>query len=164
MMRYHNITKDDMLNGDGLRVVLWVAGCSHGCRECQNPITWDPNGGLPFTDSERAEIFAELDKDYISGITFSGGDPLHPSNIAEVTALAREIREKYPDKTIWLYTGYEWEEICHLSFLSNIDVIVDGKFKIEEKDNNLHWKGSANQRVIDVKASLRAGEVRLYQE
>ena len=107
MMRYHNITKDDMLNGDGLRVVLWVAGCSHGCRECQNPITWDPNGGLPFTDSERAEIFAELDKDYISGITFSGGDPLHPSNIAEVTALAREIREKYPDKTIWLYTGYE---------------------------------------------------------
>ena len=90
-MRYHNITKDDMLNGDGLRVVLWVAGCSHGCRECQNPITWDPNGGLPFTDSERAEIFAELDKDYISGITFSGGDPLHPSNIAEVTALAREI-------------------------------------------------------------------------
>ena len=104
MMRYHNITKDDMLNGDGLRVVLWVAGCSHGCRECQNPITWDPNGGLPFTDSERAEIFAELDKDYISGITFSGGDPLHPSNIAEVTALAREIREKYPDKTIWLYT------------------------------------------------------------
>ena len=97
MMRYHNITKDDMLNGDGLRVVLWVAGCSHGCRECQNPITWDPNGGLPFTDSERAEIFAELDKDYISGITFSGGDPLHPSNIAEVTALAREIREKYPD-------------------------------------------------------------------
>ena len=164
MMRYHNITKDDMLNGDGLRVVLWVAGCSHGCRECQNPITWDPNGGLPFTDIERAEIFAELDKDYISGITFSGGDPLHPSNIAEVTALAREIREKYPDKTIWLYTGYEWEEICHLSFLSNIDVIVDGKFKIEEKDNNLHWKGSANQRVIDVKASLRAGEVRLYQE
>ena len=164
MMRYHNITKDDMLNGDGLRVVLWVAGCSHGCRECQNPITWDPNGGLPFTDSERAEIFAELDKDYISGITFSGGVPLHPSNLAEVTALAREIREKYPDKTIWLYTGYEWEEICHLSFLSNIDVIVDGKFKIEEKDNNLHWKGSANQRVIDVKASLRAGEVRLYQE
>ena len=105
MMRYHNITKDDMLNGDGLRVVLWVAGCSHGCRECQNPITWDPNGGLPFTDSERAEIFAELDKDYISGITFSGGDPLHPSNIAEVTALAREIREKYPYTKVLIVTS-----------------------------------------------------------
>ena len=97
-------------------------------------------------------------------MTYSGGDPFHLENREEIGALAKEIREKFPDKTIWLYTGYEWEEICHLSFLSNIDVIVDGKFKIEEKDNNLHWKGSANQRVIDVKASLRAGEVRLYQE
>jgi anaerobic ribonucleoside-triphosphate reductase activating protein len=82
-----------MLNGDGLRVVLWVAGCNHCCRECQNPITWDPNGGLPFTEKEEAEIFAELDKDYISGITFSGGDPLHPSNISAVTVLARKIRK-----------------------------------------------------------------------
>ena len=72
-MRYHNITKDDMLNGDGLRVVLWVAGCNHCCPECQNPVTWDPNGGLPFGEAERKEIFAELDKDYVSGITFSGG-------------------------------------------------------------------------------------------
>ena len=90
-MRYHNITKDDMLNGDGLRVVLWVAGCNHCCRECQNPITWDPNGGLPFTEAEEAEIFTELDKDYIGGITFSGGDPLHPSNISTVTALAKKF-------------------------------------------------------------------------
>lgn len=88
-MRYHNITKDDMLNGDGLRVVLWVAGCNHCCPECQNPVTWDPNGGLPFGEAERKEIFAELDKDYVSGITFSGGDPLHPANITEVTALRR---------------------------------------------------------------------------
>ena len=95
-----------MLNGDGLRVVLWVAGCNHCCRECQNPITWDPNGGLPFTEAEEAEIFTELDKDYIGGITFSGGDPLHPSNISTVTAFAKKIREKYPNKTIWLYTGY----------------------------------------------------------
>ena len=94
-----------MLNGDGLRVVLWVAGCNHCCRECQNPITWDPNGGLPFTEAEEAEIFTELDKDYIGGITFSGGDPLHPSNISTVTAFAKKIREKYPNKTIWLYTG-----------------------------------------------------------
>ena len=89
-----------MLNGDGLRVVLWVAGCNHCCRECQNPITWDPNGGLPFTEAEEAEIFTELDKDYIGGITFSGGDPLHPSNISTVTAFAKKIREKYPNKTI----------------------------------------------------------------
>lgn len=79
-MRYHNITKDDMLNGDGLRVVLWVAGCGHHCKGCQNPITWDPNGGIPFDDAAKAEIFEQLDKDYISGITFSGGDPLHEAN------------------------------------------------------------------------------------
>ena len=88
-MRYHNITKDDMLNGDGLRVVLWVAGCSHCCRECQNPITWDPNGGIPFDEAAKKEIFDELEKDYISGITFSGGDPMHLSNEADVTALAK---------------------------------------------------------------------------
>ena len=109
-MRYHNITKDDMLNGDGLRVVLWVAGCNHCCPECQNPVTWDPNGGLPFGEAERKEIFAELDKDYVSGITFSGGDPLHPANITEVTAFAKEIRKRYPGKTIWLYTGFLWVE------------------------------------------------------
>ncbi len=93
-----------MLNGDGLRVVLWVAGCNHCCRECQNPITWDPNGGLPFTEKEENEIFSELEKSYVSGITFSGGDPLHPANISAVTRLAKKIRAKYPTKTIWLYT------------------------------------------------------------
>lgn len=147
-----------------LRVVLWVAGCSHGCRECQNPITWDPNGGLPFTDSERAEIFAELDKDYVSGITFSGGDPLHPSNIAEVTALAREIREKYPDKTIWLYTGSLWEEIQQYEIIHYLDVCVDGEFQVDKKEVRLKWKGSSNQRVIDVQASLRENRVVLYTE
>ena len=99
-MRYHNITKDDMLNGDGLRVVLWVSGCDHCCKECQNPITWDLNGGLLFDDAAKQEIFAQLDKSYISGITFSGGDPLHPANRLDVKNLMEEIHEKYPDKTI----------------------------------------------------------------
>ena len=93
-MRYHNITKDDMLNGDGLRVVLWVAGCDHCCKECHNPVTWDPNGGLFFDEKAKAEIFEELEKDYISGITFSGGDPLHSANAYEVMMLAKEIKEK----------------------------------------------------------------------
>lgn len=97
-MRYHNITKDDMLNGDGLRVVLWVAGCGHHCKGCQNPITWDPNGGIPFDDAAKAEIFEQLDKDYISGITFSGGDPLYEANRADVTALAKEIKERISEK------------------------------------------------------------------
>ena len=161
-MRYHNITKDDMLNGDGLRVVLWVAGCSHCCKECQNPVTWDPNGGLPFTEKEENEIFTELKKDYISGITFSGGDPLHPSNISAVTRLAKKIREKYPDKTIWLYTGSVWEEISHEEIIRYLDVCVDGEFVVEQKDISLKWKGSSNQRVIDVPATLREGRIILH--
>lgn len=161
-MRYHNITKDDMLNGDGLRVVLWVAGCTHCCKECQNPITWDCNGGLPFTDAERKEIFEELDKDYVSGITFSGGDPLHPANITEVTALAKEIRGRYPEKTIWLYTGALWEEIRNEEIVKYLDVCVDGEFVVEQKDPLLKWKGSSNQRVINVPATLQKGSVVLY--
>lgn len=153
-MRYHNITKDDMLNGDGLRVVLWVAGCEHCCRECHNPVTWDPNGGLLFDDAARQEIFEQLEKSYISGVTFSGGDPLHPANRADVRELISEIRSKYPDKTIWLYTGDIWENVAGYPMMKNIDVLVDGEFHIGERDPKLLWKGSRNQRVIDVKKSL----------
>jgi len=163
-MRYHNITKDDMLNGDGLRVVLWVAGCDHCCKDCQNPVTWDPEGGLAFDEAAKREIFEQLDKSYISGITFSGGDPLHPANIAGVRELMAEIRGKYPDKTIWLYTGSLWEEVCGLSFMKYVDVLVDGEFIAEQKDNTLRWKGSKNQRVIDVQPSLKekGAEPRLH--
>lgn len=154
-MRYHNITKDDMLNGDGLRVVLWVAGCSHCCKECHNPVTWDPDGGLPFDENAKAEIFEQLDKPYISGITFSGGDPLHAANRLEVRNLAAEIKEKYPHKTIWLYTGDSWENIHHYAIMQYVDVLVDGEFKIDLKNAGLLWKGSANQRVIDVQKTLK---------
>ena len=156
-MRYHNITKDDMLNGDGLRVVLWVAGCSHGCPECQNPVTWDPNGGLPFTEKEKHELFDELEKPYIAGITFSGGDPLHEANEVEITALAKEIRDRFPHKTIWLYTGYEWSALAGHEILNYIDVLVDGRYEKELRDTQLHWRGSTNQHVINVKESLRQG-------
>lgn len=161
-MRYHNITKDDMLNGDGLRVVLWVAGCAHGCPGCHNPITWDPEGGIPFDEGARQEIFTELDKDYVSGITFSGGDPLHPANVQEVTALAAQIRERYPDKTIWLYTGSTWQEAKDLEVMRYVDVLVDGEFEEDKKDNTLHWKGSSNQCVIDIPKTLKTGEVVLH--
>jgi anaerobic ribonucleoside-triphosphate reductase activating protein len=161
-MRYHNITKDDMLNGDGLRVVLWVAGCTHHCKECQNPITWDINGGLEFDEAAKKEIFDELDKSYVSGITFSGGDPLHPQNRQPVFELAKEIKEKYPRKTVWLYSGFEWEEIKDLPIIPYLDVMVDGRFKLELLDTQLHWKGSSNQRVIDVPATLKSGEVVIH--
>ncbi len=157
-MRYHNITKDDMLNGDGLRVVLWVAGCSHCCKECHNPVTWDPHGGVPFDDNARQEIFDQLDKPYISGITFSGGDPFHSANRPEVRSFMAEIREKYPDKTIWLYTGDVWENVRNDAAMQYIDVLVDGEFVVEEKDTTLRWKGSRNQRVIDVQESLKQEE------
>lgn len=153
-MRYHNITKDDMLNGDGLRVVLWVAGCDHCCRNCHNPITWDPDGGLPFDQAARDEIFEQLDRDYISGITFSGGDPLHPANRLEVRELMAQIKEKYPRKTIWLYTGDVWENIFQYPLMKYVDVLVDGEFMTDLADTKLLWKGSSNQRVIDVPRSL----------
>ena len=117
-MRYHNITTDDMLNGDGLRTVLWVAGCTHCCKDCQNPITWDVNGGVPFTDETKEELFSKLNHDYISGITFSGGDPLHPQNREMVTQLAKELNEKFPDKTIWCYTGFLWEDLQNEEILN----------------------------------------------
>lgn len=153
-----------MLNGDGLRVVLWVAGCSHGCRGCHNPVTWDPNGGLEFDQEAKEEIFTELEKDYISGITFSGGDPLFFSNRPDVLKLIREIKERFPEKTVWLYTGFEWEAISELEVMKYLDVLVDGRFLLEKKDTKLHWKGSANQRVIDVPATRENGQVVLHCE
>ncbi len=163
-MRYHNITKDDMLNGDGLRVVLWVAGCSHCCKDCHNPITWDPNGGLEFDETAKQEIFAELQKSYIHGITFSGGDPLHINNAYDVAELAKEIREKFPNKSIWLYTGGLWEDVKDMRVIPYLDVLVDGEFEVEKQDVNMHWAGSTNQRVIDVKKTLEEGNVVLHED
>lgn len=163
-MKYHNITHDDMLNGEGLRVVLWVSGCNHHCEGCQNPVTWDINNGLEFDTAAKEEIFNDLGKSYVSGITLSGGDPLHPDNRLEITELAKEIKQKYPDKNIWLYSGYTWEQISNLEIINYIDVMVDGKFEKDLKDNQLHWKGSANQRVIDVPKTIKSGDVTLFKD
>ena len=161
-MRYHNITKDDMLNGDGLRVVLWVAGCNHNCKGCHNPVTWDIRGGIPFDQAAKEELFEELKKPYVSGVTLSGGDPLHPDNRRDIGELIDEISEKFPSKTIWLYTGYDWEAIRDLPLIRKVDVVVDGEFVETLKDANLHWKGSSNQRVIAVQPSLLTGEAVLH--
>ncbi|MBQ2275352.1 MAG: anaerobic ribonucleoside-triphosphate reductase activating protein [Lachnospiraceae bacterium] len=163
-MRYHNITKDDMLNGDGLRVVLWVSGCTHQCYKCHNAITWDINSGLIFDENAKEELFSILEKDYIDGITFSGGDPLHPLNRNEIEQLIYEVKSKFPNKTIWLYTGFTWEEIRHLDFIPYIDVLVDGKFELNKHDPKLQWRGSSNQRVIDVKETLRQDHIITMKE
>ena len=167
-MQYHNITKDDMLNGDGLRVVLWVAGCGHACPGCHNPITWDENGGLPFDEAAKEEIFTELAKDYVSGVTFSGGDPLYPANREQVGALAREVHARFPEKTIWCFSGYDFEKdiLGRMMQESEVtrelvplfDVLVDGKFVEDLKNLSLKFRGSENQRILDVPRSLAAGK------
>ncbi len=154
-MRYHNITKDDMLNGDGLRVVLWVSGCNHYCKDCHNPITWDVQSGVVFDEQAKEEIFTELRKSYVSGVTLSGGDPLHPENRQDIGNLIEEISQKFPTKTIWLYTGFQWDEIKDLPFIKFVDVVVDGEFLVEKKDVKAHWKGSTNQNVILVQKTLQ---------
>lgn len=153
-----------MLNGRGLRVVLWVAGCGHACPGCHNPITWDAQAGLIFDQTARDELFNELKKDYISGVTFSGGDPLFPENRAEIESLSAEIRRAFPQKNIWLYTGYLWEEIETLPLMQNIDVVVDGRFIQAQADSQLHWRGSANQRLIDVQQTFSQHELILLDE
>ena len=173
-----------MNNGDGLRVVLWLSGCSHHCYNCQNPQTWNPDSGIQFDESAKQEIFTELSKDYISGITFSGGDPLYKNNLNEVLKLVKQIRISFPKKTIWLYTGFRWSQIIakihppiftdekfehdrniHMKrqkIISNIDVLVDGEYIDEQKDLTLKWRGSSNQRVIDVQKSLTQNKIVLY--
>lgn len=182
-INYHNITHDDMLNGDGLRVVLWVAGCTHHCKGCHNPITWDPQNGIPLTEWEEAEFWEWLDKPWIQGATFSGGDPLHPRNRDYIGKMMKRIRKSRPEKDIWCYTGYElFSEDGEFKFqdaegnqfgyeyLKYIDVLVDGRFdcKVRELDiaaqKKVLWRGSSNQRIIDVQRSLKEGFIVLKEE
>ena len=162
-MRYHNITKTDLLNGAGIRVVLWVAGCNHYCEGCHNKQTWDPTDGLLFDEEAVQELFAALDKDYIKGITFSGGDPLFPANRETIMSLIARIKRKYQDtKDIWLYTGYKYEEVA--DYVNDVDVLVDGPFIRALADKQYHWAGSTNQRVIDVKQTKKQGRIVLYAD
>lgn len=166
-MNYHDIKKCDMLNGDGIRVSLWVSGCNHNCNQCQNPQTWNINSGIPFDKDAEKELFEALEKNYISGITFTGGDPLHENNLECVLNLVNKIRLLLPDKTIWVYTGYTWEQCLKHPVRKEIvykcDIIVDGRYINELRNITLSWRGSSNQRVIDVKQSLRENKVILYE-
>lgn len=163
-MNFHNITHDDMLNGSGLRVVLWVSGCNHKCEGCQNPQTWDCKSGIPFDAEAKEELFEELGKDYISGVTFSGGDPLHRNNLQKVVELVEEIKTIFKDKTVWIYTGYKWEDVKYMTQLwKNVDVLVDGEFEKDKLDINYHWGGSTNQRVIDVQQTLANQHIILHE-
>lgn len=171
-MRYHNITKADMLNGEGLRVVLWVSGCNHECPGCQNALTWNPEDGLEFDENAIKEIYQELDQDWCTGITLSGGDPLFPGNRRTIRNLVTAIHEKYPNKTIWCYTGYLYETLLKQSekdenlkdILNHIDVLLDGPFVMRLADIKTHYVGSKNQRVIDMKKTNELGKIVLYED
>ena len=179
-MNYHNITYPDMNNGDGLRVVLWLSGCSHHCYNCQNPQTWDANSGIPFDESAKKELFRELDKDYISGLTLTGGDPLFESNLDGVLNLVNEFRLLFPNKSIWLYSGYTWNQVMYpvitddfnpsrdellhkrKEIVKQCTVMVDGRYIDSQRNPSKKWAGSDNQRVISTQESIKQGKVVLY--
>lgn len=158
-MNYHNITHCDMLNGSGIRVTLWVAGCEHRCKNCQNPFTWDVHGGIPFDKDAYYEICTDLKQDYCAGLTLSGGDPMHTDNREVILQLCRNIKIQFPTKTIWMYTGYTFEEIKNSPILQYIDVLVDGEYMEELRDVEAQWVGSTNQRVILVQETLKQNRI-----
>ena len=174
-MHYGELKKCDIANGIGVRVTLFVSGCTNHCPDCFQPQTWDFDYGKAFTDETKAEIFAELDKSYVNGLTVLGGEPFEPRNQRELLPLLGEVRERYPDKTIWCFTGFRLEDEllregsyprCEVTdgMLACIDVLVDGRFVKELKDISLQFRGSRNQRVIDMNRTRETGTVTLWDK
>ena len=163
-MRYAKIRKMDISNGPGVRVSIFMQGCSFHCKNCFNPETWDFNGGLAFDDSVIDQVLNLCKEDYIAGLSILGGEPMHPNNIEATTQLVKTFKKKYPKKNIWIWSGFLFDQLKDKEVLKNIDVLVDGQFVDEKKDPTLKWRGSSNQRVIDVPKSLKKGKVVLFCE
>ena len=171
-MNYAEIKKTDIANGEGVRVSLFVSGCRRHCKNCFNKVTWDFSYGKPFTQDVQNELLEALAPDYIAGLTVLGGDPMEPENQRALLPFVRRVREELPQKTIWCYTGYTYHDgaieeeqaNCEVTrqFISLLDVLVDGRFVEELKDIRLVFRGSSNQRVIDIKRSIESGSVVLY--
>ena len=172
-MNYGEIKKCDIANGEGVRVSLFVSGCTHHCPGCFNEDTWDFNYGKEFTQETEEEILEALSLDYINGLSLLGGEPFEPQNQEVLVKLLRKVKEQYPAKDIWCYSGYLFDKEllgesrarcgCTDEMLSMLDVLVDGRFVEALKDITLVFRGSSNQRVIDVKQSLERGEVGLWE-
>ena len=173
-MNYAEIKNCDIANGPGVRVSLFVSGCTHHCPGCFNQVAWDFDYGQPFTQQTIDEILAMLKPGYIKGLTLLGGEPFEPENQPAVVELLRQIKSKYPEKTIWAFSGYLFDRDIlpgHLGdpeitreYLGYLDVLVDGPFVEAKKNLSLRFRGSENQRIIDVPASLAAGEIVLWQD
>ena len=164
-MRYASMRSLDISNGEGVGVSLFVQGCLRHCKNCFNPETWSMAGGQEFTAEIRKEFLELVSRSYITRVTFIGGEPLLNANLEEITSLSQEIKNKYPDKKQWLYTGYKWEDIMkdprQYNAIQNLDVLIDGEYIDELRDHRLIYRGSRNQRVIDVQASLSNDKILL---
>lgn len=170
-MNYADIKKVDVANGPGVRVSLFVSGCTHHCKECFNPETWDFGFGAPFGPEQVEEIISLLDKSHIKGLSLLGGEPFEPENQGAVLDLVLQVRRRLPQKTIWCYSGYLFEQLAaggigahSRALLEQLDVLVDGPFVLEKKDLGLRFRGSSNQRIIDVPASLSEGGIVPWDE
>lgn len=175
-MNYGEIKKNDIANGEGVRTSLFVSGCRHHCKNCFNQQTWDFQFGEPFTDETQKDIIESCAPSWINGLSLLGGEPFEPENQEQLTAFLTDFRERFKDKkTVWCYSGFTFEEIIgkkssraftdiSKKMLSMIDVLVDGRFVEDLKDISLVFKGSSNQRIIDVKKSLEQKEIVLYME
>ena len=163
-MRYNKIRKMDISNGPGIRVSIFMQGCTFHCKNCFNSETWDFNKGIEFTDETINTVLELCSNSHVTGLSILGGEPLHEKNILGTTKLSKLFKEKYPDKSLWIWTGNLFEDIKEKEVLNYIDVLVDGRYKDELHDFRLKWCGSSNQRVIDVKKSLKKNKVVLYKE
>lgn len=171
-MNYAEIKKTDIANGEGVRVSLFVSGCRRHCKNCFNKVTWDFSYGKPFTEEVEEELLQALSPNYIAGLTLLGGDPMEPENQRVLYPFVQKVRERLPNKTIWCYTGYTFKDgaieeeqaNCEVTraFISLFDVLVDGRFIEDLKDIRLVFRGSSNQRIIDVKKTLSSGNIVLY--
>lgn len=165
-MNYSVIKYNNISNGESIRTSLFVTGCSHGCRGCFNQSIANKNTGKPFTDDIKRDILSSLKPNYVAGLSLLGGEPMMAYNIPELITLCKEVKESYPSKTIWVYSGYTYEQILadkqRLELLKFCDVLVDGKYEQDLYSPTLRFKGSSNQRIIDIKQSLLNGEVVLY--
>lgn len=158
-MRYNLIRKMDISNGPGVRVSIFMQGCSFYCKNCFNPETWDFEGGQEFTEDTINKVLELSDKKEVKGLSILGGEPMHPTNIEGTTKLAKAFKEKYPEKNIWAWSGFKYEDIKDNDVFNYIDVLVDGQYKDELHDPTLKWRGSSNQRVIDIKESKKQNKV-----
>ena len=161
-MRYNLIRKMDIADGPGVRVSIFMQGCQFHCKNCFNPETWDFNGGKEFNDEVIEKVLQLCKKDHIKGLSILGGEPMNPVNREGTTKLAKKFKENFPDKNLWMWTGFKYEDLKDEEVFKYVDVLVDGQYKDELHDPTLKWKGSANQRVIDIKKSRETTEIVIF--